>query len=95
MRADLDMHSRAIAQWIGQDFPQWFIMWGAYSRAYWAYPAFPAPRGTIVHSHDPGELTRQMREIQMSRDIREPYSGTTIFGRISPVGKEDEVGSDE
>ncbi len=95
MRPELDESARTIAQRIGRDFPQWLVMWGTYSRVYWAYPTFPAPGGTIVHSHDPGELTRQMREIQMSRDIREPYSGTTIFGRISPVGKEDEVGSDE
>jgi hypothetical protein len=72
MRSDLDEHARTIAQRIGQDFPQWLVIWGTYSRVYWAYPTFPAPRGTILHARDPSELTRQMREIQISRDIREP-----------------------
>ena len=72
MRADLDKHAHAIAQRIGRDFPQWLVIWGTYSRVYWAYPTFPVPRGTILHSNDPGELTRQMRGIQISRDIRKP-----------------------
>ena len=72
IRADLDKRQRAIAQRIGQDFPQWLVIWGTYSRVYWAYPTFPIPKGTILHANDPDELIRQMREIQISRDIRKP-----------------------
>jgi hypothetical protein len=43
-------------------------MWGTYSRAYWAYPAFRAPRGTIVQSRDPTELTRQMHAVQITQN---------------------------
>jgi hypothetical protein len=66
MRADRDKRARAMAGRIGRDFPQWLVIWGTYSRVYWAYPTFPVPRGTLVHSSDPGELARQMREIQLS-----------------------------
>jgi hypothetical protein len=54
MRADLDMHSRAIAERIGQDFPQWLVMWGAYSG--WLCGAPIAARiGHIPCSRHPGE----------------------------------------
>jgi hypothetical protein len=48
------------------------VSWGTYSRVYWAYPTFPAPRGTILHARDPSEIARQMREIQISGEIRKP-----------------------
>jgi hypothetical protein len=72
MLHDLDKPARTTAHQIGRDFPQWLVMWGTYSRRYWAYPTFPAPAGTIVYARDPNDLARQMREIQISRDVREP-----------------------
>ena len=72
MHAELDKRAHAIARRIGRDFPQWLVIWGTYSRVYWAYPTFPVPRGTVLHASDPGELARQMREIQISADMREP-----------------------
>jgi len=53
-----------IAVRIGRDFPRWLILWGAYSREYWAYPCFRVPPGTVLHSPDPGELAGQMTMIQ-------------------------------
>lgn len=64
MRA-ADEGRRGTAARIGHDFPQWLVMWGMYSRQYWAYPLFDAPRGTIVHSADPDETARKMRAIQI------------------------------
>jgi hypothetical protein len=72
MLHDLDKPARTTAHRIGLDFRQWLVMWGTYSREYWAYPTFPAPAGTVVHSRDPNDLAQQMRVIQMSQDIREP-----------------------
>lgn len=59
-----DQDERRQAARIGEVFPHWLIMWGAWSREYWAYPRFRAPRGTIVHAADPGDLAAQIRAVQ-------------------------------
>lgn len=62
-----DSFCRRTAALIERDFPQWLVMWGPYSREFWAYPLFNAPRGTIAHSPNPNELASDMGTIQMSR----------------------------
>jgi hypothetical protein len=57
---------RETATRIEQDYPLWLVMWGAYSEEYWAYPRFDAPKGTILHSPSPDDLTSDMRAIQVS-----------------------------
>jgi hypothetical protein len=60
-----DERRRETAARIGLDFPRRLVMWGTYSRQYWAYPLFDAPAGTIVHSADPDEVARKMHAMQM------------------------------
>lgn len=55
---------------LSQAFPRWLIMWGAYSRQFWAYPRFDAPRGTIAHAADPGGLVAKMRAIELAASNR-------------------------
>ena len=90
MPHDLDKSARTAAHQIGRDFPQWLVMWGSYSREYWAYPTFAAPSGTIAHSRDPNDLAQQMRKMQMSQATREPN-----IRPASPIEGRDEVSSDE
>jgi hypothetical protein len=59
-----DRDQRRLAARIGEAFPHWLVMWGAYSRQFWAFPRFRAPRGTIAHAADPGDLAAHMREVQ-------------------------------
>lgn len=59
-----DRAERQLAARLGKAFPHWHIMWGAWSRQFWAYPLFRAPRGTIAHSSDPGDVAAQMRQVQ-------------------------------
>jgi hypothetical protein len=70
-KADLgalpDSFCRRTAVLIERDFPHWLVMWGPYSREFWAYPLFDAPRGTMAHSPNPNELASDMRAMQMSR----------------------------
>lgn len=61
----IDVHDQ-MAKRTERDFPRWLVMWGPYSMEYWAYPCFYVPRGTIVHSSDPAELTTNMRAIQIA-----------------------------
>lgn len=63
-RCERDPGQRQRAARLGEIFPHWLIMWGTWSRRYWAYPRFRAPRGTIVYAADPGDLAAQMRQVQ-------------------------------
>lgn len=40
---------------------EWLVLWGLWSRQWWAFPRFPGGAG-MVHAGDPDELVRQMRE---------------------------------
>ena len=62
-RYDPDEHDTAVR--IGEANPQWHVMWGSWSRRFWAYPHFAAPRGTLVSSPDPGELIARMRSAEV------------------------------
>jgi hypothetical protein len=63
-RRERDPGQRDRAARLGDAFPYWLILWGTWSRRYWAYPRFRAPRGTILHAADPGDLVAQMRQVQ-------------------------------
>jgi hypothetical protein len=63
-RPDRDSGQHERAARISQVFPLWLILWGTWSRRYWAYPRFRAPRGTILQAADPGDLVAQMRQVQ-------------------------------
>lgn len=63
-RREHDPGQRERAARLGEVFPHWLIMWGTGSRRYWAYPRFRAPRGTILHAADPGELAALIRQVQ-------------------------------
>jgi hypothetical protein len=55
MRISDDTGSRT-AMRIMEVFPSWLVMWGAYSREFWAYPCFAAPPETILHAADASDL---------------------------------------
>lgn len=66
MRVIYDPDQRELAMRIERAFPRWLVMWGVYSRQFWAYPCFRAPRGTIAHAAKPDDLAGMMRAIQQS-----------------------------
>ncbi|HVB45353.1 MAG TPA: hypothetical protein VNF47_21980 [Streptosporangiaceae bacterium] len=53
-----------MAEKVMEVFPFWMVMWGEYTREFWAYPRFCAPAGTILHAADPGALAGMMRQLQ-------------------------------
>ena len=63
-----DAAEREQAARIERDFPHWLVMWGAYSRRFWAYPRFNVPRGAIAHAASPDDLAGMMRAIQRSAE---------------------------
>lgn len=61
-----DDQERQTATRIERENPQWLVMWGVYSRLYWAFPRFNAPPGMIIAAPDPGELLARMRRIEFA-----------------------------
>jgi hypothetical protein len=62
----LDDQQQRFAAQVEQDHRDWVIMWGYYSRLYWAFPRFNAPPGTVVAAPAPGELTEAMRRAEIA-----------------------------
>lgn len=61
---DRDREQRRQAARLAEVFPYWVVLWGPWSRRFWAFPCFGVPRGTIAHSPDPGELASRMRAVE-------------------------------
>lgn len=59
-----DADQRRTAGQLNQHYPQWYVMWGAHSRRYWAFPLFSAQPGTLVSAETPAELTARMQHVQ-------------------------------
>jgi hypothetical protein len=51
---------------IERENPRWLVMWGVYSRLFWAFPRFNAPPGMIIAAPDPGELLSRMHRIEVA-----------------------------
>ena len=58
-----DWERRTAAQ-IERSHPHWMVVWGCYSRMYWAFPRFPVPKGTIARSGDPERLLAEVDWIE-------------------------------
>ena len=59
-----DDSMRKIAGRVMEIFPHWLVMWGDYTREFWAYPRFDVPAGTIAHAADAITLAGMLRRIQ-------------------------------
>ena len=66
MTRRLDDQQQRFAAQVEQDHQDWVIMWGYYSRLYWAFPRFNVPPGTVVAAPAPGELTEAMRRAEIA-----------------------------
>jgi len=54
-----------IAAQLRRHHPGWLVLFGCYSRRYWAYPLFDAPPGSFFGERDPGVLAARMRQAGM------------------------------
>ena len=77
MRQEADDDCRATAETINQNHTQWLVIWGCYSRLYWAYPLFEMRRRVIVHAGYPDALIARMDEAERKLRLRRnPEEGT-------------------
>jgi hypothetical protein len=64
--ARYDEREHTAAARIGKRNPHWLIIWGTYSRLFWAFPLFDVPPGTIISAPSPTELLTRMREAELA-----------------------------
>jgi hypothetical protein len=55
---------RATAEQINQAHPQWLVLYGTYSKLYWAYPLFEMRRRLLVHAAYPDALIARMHQVE-------------------------------
>jgi hypothetical protein len=60
----MDDQDRQNAARIERSRPHWMVMWGCYSRLYWAFPRFPVPKGTIASAGDQDGLLVELDSIE-------------------------------
>ena len=66
-----ELERRAAVQ-LESRHPGWLVMWGTYTRVYWAFPRFNAPAGSILATPDAAELTTRMRQAELAASGRHP-----------------------
>jgi hypothetical protein len=71
-----DDRERAAASEIERRHPGWMVIWGCYSRMFWAFPCFQVPQGTIVSARDPESLLADMRRVETEFSYRPPGSSS-------------------
>jgi hypothetical protein len=64
-----DDQERQVAAEIEQSHPNWAVMWGCYSRRFWAFPYFQASPGTLVSAPDRDRLLADMHSIEHAVSI--------------------------
>ncbi|CAM4018239.1 hypothetical protein GCM10009799_13640 [Nocardiopsis rhodophaea] len=48
----------------------WLVLWGYYTRRYWAYARWPVPTGgVVVSAPDPDGLYAEMRRMEREHDF--------------------------
>jgi hypothetical protein len=72
LRQPYDESQRRAAGFMQRENPYWLIMYGVWSRLYWATPAFDVPPHTILSAAEPDDLLRQMRQVEL-RYLPPPY----------------------
>ena len=84
----IDDQERRVAAEIERAHPNWIVMWGCYTRMFWAFPRFLVPRGTIVSAPGPDKLLADMQsvelEVKASRHVA--YGSLQTAARSSPAG---------
>lgn len=60
-----DDQERRAADEIGRSYPNWVVLWGCYTRLFWAFPHFPVPKGTIVSAPGLDGLLADMHSVEL------------------------------
>lgn len=55
---------REIAEQINRARPDWLVLWGTYSRQFWAFPLFDMRPRMLVHGSHPDALITRMDDTE-------------------------------
>jgi hypothetical protein len=72
-----DRRQREVAAKLTRAMRYWVVLWGAHSRAFWGFPCFAAPEGTVLWAQDSDEMLLRMRRVEEAAHAR----GITIPAR--------------
>jgi hypothetical protein len=75
---------RAIADGIDRSRPDWLVIWGCYTRLFWAYPLFDMRRRMVVHAGYPDALLARMDETERRLRVQ-----PSLRGGAAQAGQED------
>lgn len=64
MPADDEDECRAIAERINRDRPEWLVLWGCYTRQFFAFPLFDMRRPVLVRAVYPDALAARLDEAE-------------------------------
>jgi hypothetical protein len=81
----IDDQQRQTASEIERSRPSWLVMWGCYSRLFWAFPRFDVPKGTIISASNRDQLLVDMDsvEVEQSAAARGPvYAAPTAASAL-------------
>jgi hypothetical protein len=67
-RDDAEQRQRQAVATLRQRHPDWMVMYGVYTRMFWAYPLFTTLPGNYVGAPDPSELDRRMTAAEAALD---------------------------
>lgn len=79
-----DPGQRRAAGRIERQNPGWVIMYGPWTRHFWAYPRFSTPRGTILDAPSTAELLPLMRAAELAGPAFAPGFGQRTIPRPRP-----------
>jgi hypothetical protein len=66
----IDYQERIIARQTELSHPQWVVMWGCYTRAFWAFPRFSVSPGTLVSAWSLEDLLFHMISVEIEFGAR-------------------------
>lgn len=61
-----DRPQREMAATLTRRTSNWVVVWGAWSRAYWGFPRFAAPPGTVLSAEHPDEVLAKMHRAEVA-----------------------------
>lgn len=65
-QAGYDPAQREAAARLARENPGWYVMWGAWTRRYFAYPVFDVPPGTLFSATSISNLLIRMRQAELA-----------------------------
>lgn len=66
MNTGHDQQEHRAAARLTKRYPNWLILWGTWSRRFWAYPLFRAPPGIILHAATAADLLTLMSQAELA-----------------------------